>query len=596
MKIRLGIGLLLLFVLILVPFRKVFSSIQSDTESPTAWAAVASGIDYQKFHLVNPRPVNIFVTRMDRSNPNNTIDSSIAQGKLASGRESITGMAARSDEAINYWGATRGGGWGERNHVVAAINGYFFDGATGTPWSGVAQSGWYAKRFDDTIGDAGFTWTLNRTAHLGSCVYHIGNKNSITFPKAGYTINIKGLDVPPGDDDLILYTPLYDQDTNTPSTPDAPVLELLVEMTRPTLILPSPAYALGYIREIHDGSGSTLIPFDHVVISVWGNPRSTIEEKIASGEIAIGDPVNFSQEIKDCLSSPQNNWTKTYATIGGDYHFLNNGVIRTDFNNPDASVRNSRTAIAFNDNYVFFIVVDAFDLNVSEGVTIAQLGDFTKNTLGAIWGVTMDSGTSSTMVINGQVVNNTKCNFTRDCGMQVTQADKLQHPNVLPLETTYETEWTDASGAIEPLVGSGMLMVVSEPMVRSATFSPYTAVATNSASSIHLGPGNNYAYLATIPAGASGNIVPPLNNLNGVLAKGSFWWKVSFGGVVGWIREQNLVGGRTPSEYNYRIFMPSINKSGSAIFGLEFPEAPSLVPSPTEVPISIPNDNNDLTR
>lgn len=556
MKKDIAFSLIFLLLLVFSPSGRGLGFVPPDVELPTAWEAIAPGIDFQKFHLNNPRPVNIFVTRMDRTILSDTIDASIAQGKLASGRESITGMAARYDQALNFWGASRGGWWGERNHVVVAINGYFFDGATGTPWSGLSQSGWYAKRFDDTIGDSGFTWTLNRTAHIGSCVYHIGNKNSITFPRINYSTNIKAVDVPPGNEDMILYTPLYDQDTNT-SAPNTPVLEIQIEMTRPTLVLPPPAYAIGYIREINDGSGSTMIPFDHVVISAWGNLRSTLLGKVSQGEIAIGDQVNISQEISDCASSPQNNWTKTYATIGGDYHFLNNGVIRTDFNNPDASVRNSRTAIGFNNSFIYYIVVDAFDLNVSEGLTIGQLGDFTKNTLGAAWGVTMDSGTSSTMVINGQVVNNTKCNFTRDCGMQPTQgADKLQHPTILPLETTYGTEWTDESGAIEPLVGSGMMMIVSEPLFLSSTFSPSTTVTTLSASSIHLGPGNNYAYLATVPQGTSGMILPHINHLNGVLAKGAFWWKVNFGGVVGWIREQNLVGGKTPANYNYRVFLP----------------------------------------
>ena len=550
-----GIAILFLIIPILIPIHSTRASEHGFPQSPTAWDVIAPGINYQKFHLNNPSPVNVFVTRMDRSYTNLTIESSIAQGKLAAGRESITGMADRYDQAINYWGNS----WGGRNRVVVAINGYFFDGPTGTPWSGVVNSGWYAKRFDDTIGDAGFAWTLNRTAHIGSCVFHNGGKNIITFTRTGYNPSIREVNQPAGESELILYTPQYDTDTNTSSSPGNPVLEILIEMTRPSLVLPTPATAIGTIRDIRDREGSTMLPFDHVVISAWGDVRSTMLGKIANGEIVIGDTVGISQEISDCTSSPKNNWTKTYASIGGDYHFLNNGVIRTDFNNPDAAVRNSRTAIAFNDAYIYFIVVDAFDPGVSEGLTIAQLGGFAKNTLQATWGVSMDSGTSSTMVINGRVINNTECNFTRDCGMVLgDEKNSLQDRLVLPLDETYKTEWDDATGVIEPLVGTGMLMVVSEPAVFSKRFGAAMTVITSQNSSMHLGPGNNYGFLATIPQGSSGVILPQASGVNGVLAKGSYWWKVDFNGIIGWIREENLVGGNSP--FGYKMYLPEIRK------------------------------------
>jgi hypothetical protein len=555
MKLFRRVAILFLIVPVLIYYRSTRASGIELPQVQTAWGVIAPGIDYQKFHLNNPRPVNVFVTRMDRSNPDLTIDSSIGQGKLAAGRESITGMAGRYNQAINYWGNS----WGERNRVVVAINGYFFDNATGTPWSGVANSGWYAKRFDDHVGDAGFAWTLSRTAHIGSCVFHNGGKNILTFTRTGYNPSIRDVNQPAGAGELILYTPQYDTDTNTVSTTGNPVLEILVEMTRPSLVIPTPNMAMGTIRDIRDREGSTLLPFDHVVISAWGDVRATMLDKIAIGEIAIGDTIGISQEITDCSGAPKNDWTKTYASIGGDYHFLNNGVIRSDFSNPDAAVRNSRTAIAFNDSYVYFIVVDAFDAGVSEGLTIAQLASFAKNTLQATWGVSLDSGTSSTMVINGSVVNNTECNFTRDCGMLLSEDQKkLQDQLILPLDETYKTEWDDATGVIEPLVGTGMLMVVSEPAVYSNSYGAAMAVSTRMNSSLHLGPGNNYGFLATIPQATNGVILNPASGVNGVLAKGSYWWKVDFNGTVGWIREENLVGGKTP--FGYKMYLPEIRK------------------------------------
>lgn len=544
---------LILLIIFLVQSAQFTAAAPSpESETPTAWQTVAPGVDYQVFHLNNPRPVNVFVTRMDRNNANVTIESSIAQGRIASGRESITGMAARYEQAINYWGQS----WGGRNDVIVAINGYFFDTSTGTPWSGVAHSGWYARRFTNVIGDAGFAWTLNRNAFIGSCVSHTSNRNTITYTRADYTTNIQGINIPRSDEGVIVYTPQYDSNTRTALSSPLPRVELLVEMTRPALILPQPNAALGYIRQIRSSGFSTLIPFDHIVIAAWGEVGDIILSKVAGGTIAVGDEIRVSQEISNCASAPQVDWTKTYASLGGDYHYLNNGVIRTEFSNPDAGVRNSRTAVAYNANNVFFIVIDAFDPGVSEGLNIAQLGDFTKYTLGATWGVTMDSGTSSTMVVHHQVVNNTYCNFTRDCGMDLgEEAAYLQDPLILPLEETYGIEWTDESEVIEPLVGSGLMMVVVEPMRQSNTYRIGEIVLTVSRTELRLGPGSNYATIAVIPAQTAATV---LDRLPGILAKGSYWWKVDVNGQMGWIKEEALLGGMTPG--GIEQYLPGVYK------------------------------------
>ncbi len=156
----------ILSILLIVSFLVIPTlSVRGATDG---WQTVAEGIEYQKFHLTSPRPIDLFVARMDRDGakyPNTTIESSIAQGSLAAGRETVRGMAARYDGAINYWNQT----WGGRNRVAVAINGFFFDGTTGTPWSGQIQSGWYAKRFTDVQSVNGFVWTLNRQAFIGEC-------------------------------------------------------------------------------------------------------------------------------------------------------------------------------------------------------------------------------------------------------------------------------------------------------------------------------------------------------------------------------------------------------------------------------------------
>ena len=515
--------------------------------APQNWVPVAAGIDFQLFHLNQPRPINLFVTRLNRSNPTVTLDSAIAQGSLASGRETVRNMASRYDQAINFWGET----WGNRNRVAAAINGYFFDLGDGEPLSGQIQSGWYAKRFSDYVGDAGFAWNLDRSAAIGKCVYHTPRDQFITVLRSGETKKINRLNAPRQADELVMYTPQYGSSTGT----DNSGVEVRVEMKRPTLVLPGPAMALGHVAKIRDLQGNTPLLFDEIVLSASGVARDALLSKVVDG-----DEIGVSQEIGNCANSPQVNWSKTYAATGGDYHFLTGGELTLDTGNPDAGVPNSRTAIAFNASYVFFIVIDGWNAGVSEGISLLELGRFTRDTLAASDGVTLDSGGSSTMVINGQVVNNTYCNFTRKCGMQPEQ----ERPSEADRDanawlSTRQTSGPEAPATLEPLVGNAWMMLVVEPKVQSSQFVPDQVVITKQTTDLRLGPGANYPQLNTLPAGAQGVILyKHYNDLHGVLASGAYWQPVKFGSYTGWVRQNDLLGLPNPGENP--MFLPVVRR------------------------------------
>lgn len=553
-------------------------------EQPTPptgeWAFIRWGIDWQQFHLTNPRPIDVYIARMHRSELSATIETAIAQGTIAQGKETPSGMAARYDGAINYWDQV----WGKRNDVAVAINGYFFDrdGGTGAPWSGVVHSGWYAHRFTDNVGDAGFAWTQEREAFIGSCVYHTPNKNEVLFENARtFAPNIDAINLARTGEDFILYTPQFDSDTNT----DGSALELLVEMTSPSQILPKPTGAVGYIRSVNKTTGSTPLYADYVVLSFWGAVRDSVNARLSDGRINVGDKVTIFQEVTDCVGLPALDWTRTYASLGGDYHFLNNGVVRTSYSNPDATVPNSRTAVAYNADYVYFVVVDGFRPD-SIGITVPELGYFLRDNtdIQATDAVSLDSGTSSTMVINGAVVNNTYCNFTRDCGVAHDPAlEKAPKDTTLPPELTYKTEWDDPTTVLEPLVGTAMLLVSLQPIAQSTTFTPTQSISTLSQVSVRLGPGTNYASLGAAPSGATGEVVANLSGLNGVMAKNegsdigySFWWFVDLGDLAGWVPEEALTGGvvppsptpsatpsatPTPVAYTSFLYMPNIPRA-----------------------------------
>jgi len=97
-----------------------------------------------------------------------------------------------------------------------------------------------------------------------------------------------------------------------------------------------------------------------------------------------------------------------------------------------------------------------------------------------------------------------------------------------------------ASGGFERYVANGMLMVVIESMEQSSTFTPDDLIITIANTNIRLGPGTNYGVIAIAPENSIGIILDHMNDLNGVQAKGYYWWKVSINGVQGWIAEKYI--------------------------------------------------------
>ncbi len=527
-------NLLLLLVLVL----PLSATTRSQADAPTGWQEVGEGIEYQKFRITDPAPVDIFVARMERANPAVTIESSIAQGQLSGGVETVSGMAARYDGALNFWGPPTepvSPTWGSTSRVVVAINGFYFGGGVeppGVPWSGQIHSSWYTKRYSDTESLSGFVWNFDRSTFIGECVYHPEDKQYVYNTRTGAYLSLDGLNRLRGENELILYTPQYDLDTGT----SGGGAEVLIEVHRPAPISVFSTMAYGIVRRVRSYGSSTPIPFDHVVLSASGS-----RAEILRTAFQVGDTVGIAQKVKDCDLSPTHDWSQTYAGVGGQFYFLRDGVIYPYSDKDEAVVRDPRTAIACNDQYVFFIVADGRNPGVSEGMNVAEMAAFAKNTLGAANGIMQDGGGSSTMVINGQVVNNTYCN-------NVYCTPKIYLPLVVKggTSTTAQdapppeplTAWN--ANALQRLVANGMLMVVVQPMEKSASpYDPGDPVQTLGSVPVYLGPGDPRTALDTMEG--SGIILAPLNGLGGVYAKGAYWWPVNFGAVDGWVREGNIV-------------------------------------------------------
>jgi hypothetical protein len=537
------------------------------------WIPVAEGIDFRKYVL--PDPNNVFVARMQRSHPEVTIESSIAQGRLSGGVETVSSMAQRYDQAINYWPQWVEDpeglepqvflpSWGTRNRVVVAINGYYFNPYSGVPFQGQINSGWYAKRFDDCqsgTGGSGFAWRFNRSAFIGKSIAHFPDRQFIEFAP-GIEQQFHGINIPRGNDRLVIFTSQYDSSTRT--SPDHDAVEVLVELIEPKFIRPKPSSVWGRVVEIRDEGGSTPIPFDHIVLSAHGSAKAQLLENLNQ----YGDEIRISQELHGCENDPYFDWGNTYASIGGAYYFLEDGVIK-NFSDSGAINRHPRTAVAYDgdDAYIYFIVVDGRNPGYSRGMRISELAVFVRDVLGASYGIALDGGGSSTMVINGQVVNNTFCNNVFCKGhiyLPIVQNshstpeqrvessdyfdDEIETMSVLEPTTNQIYQVANQVTALQRLVANGLMMVVVEPMEIIDRFQPGDEVVTISDANIRLGPGTNYALIATVrDRNLVGTIVEHTNRLDGVFAKGYYWWKVDFGGQVGWMADSLLID---PEELN----------------------------------------------
>ena len=92
----------------------------------------------------------------------------------------------------------------------------------------------------------------------------------------------------------------------------------------------------------------------------------------------------------------------------------------------------------------------------------------------------------------------------------------------------------------ERRVANGLVMMVLDPVQHSELFSVGEPVRTIAEVGIRVGPGDNYAAYTTLDEGELGLVLPHLNRLNGVHARGTNWWRVAFDNKWGWVAEDSL--------------------------------------------------------
>jgi hypothetical protein len=359
-------GLLLAFI--------AASSLRIQSQAPSALGVarpIAPGVDL--YHVTDPAylnppgPVSIWLARVDTSK----VD---VQPVLS------------NDEVLE---AETVADMGRRRNALVAINAGFFL-PSGEP-SGVYKID--GRLVSDTRRPRGAVGIVRSSGSLAPRFIFDRVTATATLrvrrrARPDVRMEIAGIDTTRGRDKLMLFTPAFHADTNTA----AGGLEWTAD-GRPLRIRGAPST-----------QGKTPIPRNGVVLS-YGGPRAPAPlDRLRPGtDIDVEIQYGPSGGLPDL-------WTQADTIVGGAGLIARNGVYETDwaieqFSAGFAENRHPRTMIGTHaDNSVWLVTVDGRQPNVSVGMTLIELSQLAAR-LGLVNALNLDGGGSTTMWVQGQVVN-----------------------------------------------------------------------------------------------------------------------------------------------------------------------------------------------
>jgi len=258
----------------------------------------------------------------------------------------------RCDGTVNFRG--------EQYEAKIAINGSYFNPTTGVPFGGEIVGGWFVRRFDEYSGGSGFFWTIDRKAILGGNVQNADKFEEVIFAD-GSVMNINKLNDPRGKDQLAMYTWHYGEKTD----PTEPGVEVDVLMSNPTWIMPDNG-ACRQNRVGRQDLGRHAARYDHVVLSAHGKAAEELR-KLARPGSRCGQPDvdrlrqrghraqagGLAGRLRS-IPETQYLWSREMSRGTGKP----SGRYAAQGKRHGSVVKDPRTLVAFNDRYVFFVVVD----------------------------------------------------------------------------------------------------------------------------------------------------------------------------------------------------------------------------------------------
>lgn len=342
---------------------------------PAARAAeIAPGVTYTLYNA--PGPNRVHVVAVDRLRSEYKLMVGWPQMKRNfTSRMPTSAIAAQYDNPPD-------------RQVLAATNGSFFGAGNDIVGWPVASDGEMLQR-PNTQNDT-FYFDSSRTARVESNIQHVNG--TITFAN-GTSIPLQRYNQPADSLNATAFTPQWDSSTRSSG---GYVEVILSDVTYP---MRSDKEVSGIVSAVRTGSASAdnAIPPGGMVIFGGLDARNPI-----LANTAVGDRWRMRFRTS---SQGMNNADFAITGIGwivhdGAPHTSNWAVRPSGF--PGA--RHPRTVLAASDTHVFLVVCDGRS-GASVGMTFQEMSDFLTGTLGVTEAINLDGGGSSTMVVDGAVMN-----------------------------------------------------------------------------------------------------------------------------------------------------------------------------------------------
>jgi len=334
--------------------------------APAASRELWPGVTYENDVQFTPHgPVALNVLRGPRPGGLTTLEPVVSNGTIV-GRETLTGMQRRLASTA----------------AMAGVNGDFFALATGRPSGMVMREGALISPPNGSRASAGVTTDgtldIRRVAFAGS--WDAG---------AGPHV-LSALNAAPKAGRVALFTDAYG-----PATPPIAGSAAAILFPFPDAI---PSVGLSaQVAELRSGSSPVSIPAGGAVLLARNAAASLLRK-----EAAVGLPITVGLSFKP-------DWPGIVAAVGGGPQIVREGapVFRSGeaFTTNQLGQRAPRSAVGqTSDGRIVLVAVDGRQPGYSVGLTNFELAQALVR-LGAVTGMALDSGGSTTMAFDGTLLN-----------------------------------------------------------------------------------------------------------------------------------------------------------------------------------------------
>jgi hypothetical protein len=332
--------------------------------------SLAPGATYIEIHrnTADSQPLAVFILKLDRSAKNVSF-------RAMKGQDHVIGTETPR---------TMGESLGDKNgEVLATINADFFD--MDKPYAGL-PCGMIVR--DGELLCSPTDWPVLGFGTDGqpraAVVKLVGSVNAgdQTFP-------VSEVNRPQGGDNVLaVFTSGFGPSTlNSKRGTDVVIQDIV-----PNLPLKPGIQYSGRVAEVKKGVADDKIPANAVLLYGAGSGASFLEKNTA-----VGSTISFSLGLGA-------EWNQVTQALGGWPVIIRGGQPQTIAPDDISAPRHPRSAVGWNERYLYVVAVDGRDALESAGMTMSELTGFMQE-LGCTEALNLDGGGSTTLAIRGNMVN-----------------------------------------------------------------------------------------------------------------------------------------------------------------------------------------------